>query len=372
MNKTEKYAINKLTCNFKDKKIENEYFDSMMKKDTRYFKPLILLVAIVYILFMIPEYLFLSNESNYLNLIAIRTLTLVIILCLYHMVKRSKDSNTISMLVSIIEIILVGSYFVLVSQYDTVEFFLKVMDMIILITVVFMLPNKFNNKVVVSLILYAGFFFMAWERFQYVENQHFAAGMVYSFLMIFIITITYYKVNYYNRVNYTHELELKILSETDHLTGIYNRIKFDDELDRWIRHKARYKGSLSLIMMDFDEFKLINDRYGHLAGDRVLKDGVDVIKKIVRNTDVFARWGGEEFILLLPETSCDKAVALAERIRKALEEYEFHTGDRVTCSFGVVEIVEGETMQNAVNRVDELLYKAKGNGRNRVERQEKQ
>lgn len=371
MDKTEKYAISKLTCNFKDKKIENEYFDSMMKKDKKYLSPLILLVAIVYTLFMIPEYLFLSNGSNYLHLVAIRILTLVIILYLYHMVKKSRDSNKISLLISIIELILAGSYFVLISQYDTVEFFLKVMDLLVLISVIFILPNKFGNKVIVSLILYGSFFIMAGYKFQYVENQHFAAGMVYSFLMIFILTITYYKVNYYNRVNYTHELELKILSETDHLTGIYNRIKFDDELDRWIRHKARYKGALSLIMMDFDEFKLINDRYGHLAGDRVLKDGVNVIKKIVRNTDIFARWGGEEFILLLPETSCDKAAALAERIRKALEEYEFHTGDRVTCSFGVVEIVEGETMQNAVNRVDELLYKAKGNGRNRVERQER-
>ena len=155
------------------------------------------------------------------------------------------------------------------------------------------------------------------------------------------------------------------------MTGIYNRIKFDNELVRWIRHKDRYRGALSLIMMDFDDFKQVNDKYGHLAGDRILKDGVDVVKKMVRTTDIFARWGGEEFIMLLPETGCDKAVALAERIRKAVEEHEFHTGDRVTCSFGVVEIEEGETMQNAVNRVDELLYTAKRKGRNRVERQEK-
>lgn len=368
MKKTEEYAINKLTCSFKDKKIEKEYFDKNMKKDARYLKPLILLIAIVYTLFMIPEYLFLSKESNYLNLITIRVLTLVIIGCLYYMVKKSHDSNKISLLVSIIEIILLGSYFVLISQYNTVEFFLKVMDLIILSSVIFILPNKFTNKITVSLILYIIFFIMAIYKFPSVEYQHFVAGMVYSFIMILVTTITYYKINYSNRINYTHEIELKILSETDHLTGIYNRIKFDNELIRWIRHKDRYKGALSLIMMDFDDFKHINDKYGHLAGDRVLKDGVDVVKKMVRTTDVFARWGGEEFIMLLPETDCEKAVALAERIRKALEDYNFQIDKSVTCSFGVVEILEGEPMQNVVNRVDELLYVSKRKGRNRVER----
>lgn len=372
MKKTEKYAINKLTCSFKNKKIENEYFDKMMKKDTRYLKPLILLIAVVYTLFMIPEYLFLSNESNYFHLIAIRVLTLIVIGCLYYMVKKSHDSKKISLLVSIIEIILVGSYFVLVSQYNPVEFFLKVMDLIILSSVIFILPNKFNNKIIVALILYMSFFIMARYKFPGVESQHFLAGMVYSFIMILVITITYYKINYSDRKNYIHEIKLKILSETDHLTGIYNRIKFDDELLKWVEHKARYDCSLSLIMMDFDEFKLVNDRHGHLAGDRVLQDGCDVVRKIVRKTDIFARWGGEEFVMLLPETKCDKAVSMAERIRKALEEYEFHTGDKVTCSFGVAEIGEGEMMYNALNRADELLYTAKRNGRNRVERQEKE
>ncbi|HKK95476.1 MAG TPA: GGDEF domain-containing protein [Anaerovoracaceae bacterium] len=367
MKKSEKYDINKLTCSFKNKKIESEYFNKIMKRDSRYLKPLILLTAIFYSLFFIPEYLFLNNELNYITIIAIRGSTLIVIGCLYYMIKKSHDSSKISLLVSIVEIILTGSYFIIISQYNNEEFFLKVMDLIILLSVIFILPNKFINKILVSLILYIAFFILSSNIFPNLEYQHFIAGMVYSFIMILVLTITYYRINYSNRTNYINEIELRILSETDHLTGIYNRAKFDNELLRWIQHKDRYGVVLSLIMIDFDYFKLVNDNYGHLAGDKVLKDSVNIVKKMLRSTDIFARFGGEEFIILLPETECEKAVILAERIRKALDDYDFDTGDVVTCSFGVVEIIEGESMQNATNRVDELLYKAKRNGRNRVE-----
>jgi len=328
---------------------------------------LILLTAIIYSLFLIPEYLFLSNESNYFNIILIRLTTLVIIGSLYYMMKKSHDSNKISLLVSLVEIILTGSYFVIISQYNNEEFFLKVMDLIILSSVVFILPNKFIYKIVVSLILYTAFFIMSSYIFPNLEYSNFLAGMVYSFIMILVLTITYYKINYTSRINYINEIELKILSETDSLTGIYNRAKFDNELARWIQHKERYGVSLSLIIMDFDFFKLVNDKYGHLAGDKVLKDGVSVVKNRLRNTDIFARFGGEEFIMLLPETDCENAVIIAERIRTAFESNDFHIGEVVTCSFGVVEISEGESMRSAVNRADELLYVAKRNGRNKVE-----
>jgi diguanylate cyclase (GGDEF)-like protein len=367
MNKLEEYDINKVTCSFKNKKIENEYFDKIMKRDSRHLKPLILLTAIIYCLFIIPEYLFLSNQSNYFNIIVIRVSTLVIIGGLYYMIKKSHNSNKICLLVSVIEIILSGSYFVLISQYNNEEFFLKVMDLIILLSVIFILPNKFENKIIVSLIIYIAFFIMSSYIFPGVLYQHFLAGMVYSFIMILVLTITYYKINYSARINYINEIELKILSETDHLTGIYNRAKFENELIRWMKHKDRYEVDLSLIMMDFDFFKMVNDRYGHLAGDKVLKDGINIVENMLRSTDIFARFGGEEFIILLPETECEKAAILAERIRKALEDHDFHTGEMVTCSFGVVEINKGESIKDAVNRADELLYAAKRNGRNRVE-----
>jgi len=365
------YTINRIKCEFNDKHIENEYFDKSMKKDMKYFRPLIILVGILFILFMIPEYMFLTDEANSMQLHLIRGLTLLIIVCFYIMIGKSRDNVRISHLISMLEIVLAVSYFLLMSRHSNAEYFIKILDFIVLTMVIYILPNKFINKVVVATVFFISFFVVANITIDCVSIQRYMAGMVYSLCIIIAMSVTYYRMNYYDRLNFINERELKILSETDHLTGIYNRIKFDYELNRWIRHKARYKGALSLIMMDFDEFKLVNDRYGHLAGDQVLKDGVDVIRKMVRTTDVFARWGGEEFIMLLPETGCDKAVALAERIRKAFEEHEFHTGDKVTCSFGVVEVVEGETMQNAVNRADELLYTAKRNGRNRVERQEK-
>ncbi|EGD51891.1 response regulator receiver modulated diguanylate cyclase with PAS/PAC sensor [Thermoanaerobacter ethanolicus JW 200] len=155
-------------------------------------------------------------------------------------------------------------------------------------------------------------------------------------------------------------------SITDPLTNIYNRRFFMQMLEQEIERTKRNKKPFSLVMFDLDHFKNINDRFGHAAGDIVLRSVADTVKGRIRKTDYFARWGGEEFIILLPETSLDDAVALAEELRKQISMMELEGIDKITASFGVTEYSDTDTIDTVLIRVDNMLYEAKGEGRNCV------
>ncbi|HIE59298.1 MAG TPA: GGDEF domain-containing protein [Hydrogenothermaceae bacterium] len=151
------------------------------------------------------------------------------------------------------------------------------------------------------------------------------------------------------------------------LTGLFNKGKFNKVLKKEVERAKRYKRPLSLIIFDIDHFKRINDTYGHKVGDEVLKELAKIIKSVIRKADFVARWGGEEFVILAPETDLDGALNLAEKLRQTVEKHQFPTVKNVTISLGVAQYIDGETPEEFIIRADMALYKAKENGRNRVE-----
>jgi diguanylate cyclase (GGDEF)-like protein/PAS domain S-box-containing protein len=155
-------------------------------------------------------------------------------------------------------------------------------------------------------------------------------------------------------------------SITDPLTNIYNRRFFMQMLEQEMERTRRYGKPFSVIMFDLDHFKSVNDRFGHAAGDMVLKSVADMIKGRIRKTDYFARWGGEEFIILLPETSVEDAAGLAEELREQLSSMTLPEVGRVTASFGVAGYRTSDTIDTILMRADSMLYEAKDAGRNCV------
>lgn len=163
------------------------------------------------------------------------------------------------------------------------------------------------------------------------------------------------------------EEQLKMAATIDKLTGIYNRQTLDDFLSREIARAHRYKTPLSLVMADIDHFKSINDSYGHQVGDQVLRDVADALRSSIRLSDLPGRWGGEEFMIIAPQTIQTSARTLAEKLRKVIELRSFPHGEPVTVSFGVAEMKARDTLESLIRRADEALYAAKHHGRNRVE-----
>ncbi|MEA2073122.1 MAG: diguanylate cyclase, partial [Campylobacterota bacterium] len=165
-----------------------------------------------------------------------------------------------------------------------------------------------------------------------------------------------------------HQKELEEKAYMDELTEIHNRAYFEEEFDKEIARHKREKTPLSFIILDIDKFKDFNDTYGHLMGDEILKDLAKTVKEQTRRSDTFARWGGEEFVQILPNASIKNALKVAEHLRKTIEAHTFKDGLKVTCSFGVAAFTqENDTQESVMKRADDALYKAKQNGRNRVE-----
>lgn len=168
---------------------------------------------------------------------------------------------------------------------------------------------------------------------------------------------------------YLLEEQLRRSSETDALTGVYNRRHFMTEITELLTEFQRYQQAASLILLDIDHFKQINDVLGHQAGDKVLCQLCHVCRQQLREGDILARFGGEEFVVLLPHTSLPAAMATAERLRLAVMDLaEERPGfPALTISLGVGSFVDDDSIDAIIARVDAALYRAKRNGRNRVE-----
>ena len=205
------------------------------------------------------------------------------------------------------------------------------------------------------------------EQIEQADSQiktAFLLNIIYSALIsIAILAVAYLTVGRYQK-------RLEIMATKDSLTGINNRHIFEIVSKQTIKMAIRKNEDLSALILDIDHFKKINDSFGHLIGDKVLVNVANILIKHVRDSDLVCRWGGEEFIVLLPNSNSEKTFALAEKIRNAImSESIQHNGQsiNITVSIGVSDYEESESENSFLKRVDKALYKAKNNGRNRVE-----
>lgn len=164
----------------------------------------------------------------------------------------------------------------------------------------------------------------------------------------------------------TDKKRVELLSNSDALTGVANRRKFEAELDIAVARANRWDTIFSIILLDIDHFKRINDRFGHDVGDNAIVALTKILKDNVRKPDLIARWGGEEFVILSTDNELQSAMLLAEKLRTIVAEYNFWFGATVTASFGVTTFTKFESKEKLFSRVDQYLCDAKAHGRNRV------
>jgi diguanylate cyclase (GGDEF)-like protein len=171
-------------------------------------------------------------------------------------------------------------------------------------------------------------------------------------------------------VESAYHLAIYELVTRDGLTEIYNKRKYEEEVQREFARAVRHERPLSLVIFDLDEFKLINDTYGHLCGDFVLKQVATVARELLRPEQMLARVGGDEFVILAPETTLEGARTLAQKLRAQVEELDHRYGDvkiSITCSFGVADLTHDMTgPQDLYRAADRALLASKRSGRNRV------
>jgi len=223
------------------------------------------------------------------------------------------------------------------------------------------------------------------EALTYIKKKHFKRAVIVDDANVFVGVISQSELislTYSNWVNLMHQHEEELaeintflknktkkyekLAATDALTGLYNRYKFSELFLYEYELMLQRDNKMSLVMLDIDFFKKINDTYGHDIGDRVLVEVSNIILQSLRNTDTISRWGGEEFVMLLPTANLQTALKIAENIRKTIEQKEINIAKHVTVSLGVTEVQKEDILESALKRADEALYEAKKSGRNCV------
>lgn len=188
-----------------------------------------------------------------------------------------------------------------------------------------------------------------------------------NLLISFIATLLVVTMIFYLMRGYQKRIERT--AHTDKLSSLANREMGDIQLEMAMQHAVRSHEKLSMVLIDLDHFKQINDRYGHLAGDQVIREFSMLLKEHVRLSDVISRWGGEEFLVTLVETGLSDAILWCEKLRTALQNHPFQfNGEAVaiTASFGVVQLQDNQTKEALFSQVDQAMYQAKVQGRNRV------
>jgi diguanylate cyclase (GGDEF)-like protein len=164
-----------------------------------------------------------------------------------------------------------------------------------------------------------------------------------------------------------HLTDTKEKAYIDSLTKVFNRNKFNEEFEKISKQSLLNKKSFSLAIIDIDKFKTFNDTYGHLIGDEVLVNMAQTVQDNIREVDFFARWGGEEFVLIFQNVGIERSTMIANKIRRKIQENNHKTAGQITASFGITQYKKNDTLKSIIKRCDDALYRAKENGRNRVE-----
>lgn len=244
---------------------------------------------------------------------------------------------------------------------------------------IFIIPlNGHKKGLIISLIFYAIAFYIAYNGIgvwqEGLWNTHsFIRFVASSLLLVYITYITELAI-YRNNIQLQEKEEqnkrylekLEDLAQKDYLTKIYNRRHIHELLEKELHKSRRYNTTVSVAILDIDYFKRINDTYGHQCGDDVLIEFTSIIQKELRKSDIFGRWGGEEFVIIFPHTFIEDAKEKCEQLRLKITQTNFFNVGVITCSIGVAEYDKNSTLDHFISQADEALYKAKEAGRNQV------
>ncbi len=348
---------------FKDRALEADYYTGEMSAVVKFLRYIVLIFGIVYAAISLYDYGYNSDPTVFWRSTAARLVVLAYAILLFVVLRKQRSQKISTLVVTLLELLAYASYIYLLYQQGAQGFMEQAGALMILIMAVYLIPNRWIVSTAVCFAMAASYLIIS--PLYIVEIPHFiyVEVIIYFVLAICLAGIAQYRLAIYKRRRYLEEKLLIEQSVTDALTGIHNRKQVDVELARLCAREGRF----AAILFDIDDFKSINDTYGHLTGDQVLKEMSSEVSKVVRAGDLFARWGGEEFLMLVPGYSDKQAAALAERLRKDISQFVFAEGRiRLTCSFGVTEYREGDTPEQLMRRADKGMYASKSQGKNSV------
>ncbi|MGI6084854.1 MAG: GGDEF domain-containing protein [Acetivibrionales bacterium] len=366
---TEKSRNKKISLlgEFTDKETENEYLADSLSSSTKRVSYIALIYGLISMLFLVNDYSAVGNTSSFLIIAYIRVVLTFISVIVFLVGKKINKNTVLIYLTTLYQAIIALSYLLILNQYDSLSY-LSILGLMVISLAIFFLPNRIIFSLIISGTLSTLFFLYPMQKIEDIKKTDVHKILAYHIILLIYCMIKSYFTESYERKQFAAGRELLALSVLDPLTGIYNRAKFNDDLEKWVNYSKRYGNPLSIILFDIDNFKSINDRFGHLVGDNITKNVVNLTKNSIRNTDIFARWGGDEFVIILPNTNLQEAQEMAERMRICIRNNLNGPVKSISCSFGVAALKNDndETANSLFLKADDFLFQAKAGGKDRV------
>ena len=367
--------MNSLRMNKLDKQLLQEFRNELIRENSQRFVLLLSLVLFSQLVFLLLElfHILESTRSILLSRVIVLAACGFFIAVIYILKNENRKKDTLPLLglfISGIQFLclMIGCYFVVYMFHNEIFSFSAFLLVSFVVTLTCVRNPYF------SCMIFA--FFIGLSVYLHIEVEpvsrwagEFLIALVFI-ILIFIGNILNYKrhITLFLREKEITEMNQKLsdMSQSDELTGICNRRRLIKEIEKNINFNQRYNGSFCLAILDLDHFKNINDLHGHNAGDAVLKELSSQIKSMLRATDIFGRWGGEEFLLLLPNSVLSEAYILLVRLKSHIENIELLPDIRITFSAGISCYQNETTYSELVDQADKALYYAKQSGRSKV------
>ena len=363
--KHELFILNKC-CEFRNRESESGYMAYEKKISFTTARFMILLMGFIFFVFVISDFFRIEAASTFALSLALRSAGFLITIIIFFTVGFFKRYNNTLLAVSITELAVYILY--LINQYymhsgDSTQ---ELMAVMLFLLAIFLVPNKWKNSFSAGCLALALYIIYSLAFPVSGETTSLIRRSIYLFVCFLTCAIFLYHLEAHKRRYYAEEKLLEFMSMTDRLTGIYNQTRFEHILGLWVKNMRH--DPFSLLFFDIDNFKEINERYGHSTGDETLMDLAGIISANIRDNDIFARREDNVFAILLDSAPLHRASEAAERMRKAVEK----SGEerKITVSIGVVQYKRPESITDLMNRALEILKEAKAAGGNCIAAEE--
>jgi two-component system cell cycle response regulator len=350
----------------KDKKLELEYERQEYLSLKRLLTVLFVTLGLLFTAFIIPEIFSGGLKGGYIPIVAARLVMLAAFLVFSVVINLNVSVKAYKIFLTALEFVFPVSYFYIIYQSGQLDFLFKCFDIILIMTVIFLIPNDWHNAFAAAFFTLLSFLIFSHIVIAGLGDDAFYAGVTYLTLLFLIAGAFSLIINHFKRRQFLNQILLKRIINTDYLTEINSRVHFDEVCREFIALSKRNNKPLSLAVFDIDDFKRINDTYGHLSGDRVLIRLASLVSENLFHNEFFARWGGEEFVLLFPGCGLRQAVGRTNDIKYKINGFAFEEGITLTCSFGVAELDSRDDLDTLVDKADNFMYAAKRAGKNLV------
>ena len=364
MDRNTSYKIS-LLGEFTDRAVEDEFLAESLGDKRRMTAYLALVFGAIFGLFVLHSYLTEGDTPLFLQITPIRLIFVLASIAVFLAARYITRHKHLVLAITLYQTLMAVIYLLTLKQFDSLDYF-SILGFMVITLAMYLLPNRIVYSQIVSIAFSIGFLAFPIWKLEGLQSYQYYRIIAYQIILLAYSNLYYCWSETTKRKAFIANKELLDLSWKDPLTGLYNRKKFDDALEHWMSFSKRYGNSLSLILLDIDNFKSVNDTHGHIVGDNLLKGVAAAIGSSIREADVFARWGGDEFAILLPNTDLQQAQKLAERLKERISSSSFGPFQGMTCSFGVAEYEESDSKQSLLKRADDLLLQAKSSGKGRV------